>query len=535
MQPKSSGRCQAPQPEEDGQTVRDLTAAFAEARKDVFSSVCQLVDIYMTTGYHMVEYVSAFKKLARVGDESMKPRKRFTVLALCLVLMLSLLAACSGSKSGGSGGGTAGTSGTSSGGTESSAGNSSSASDKQIKITFFNTSAEVNTVFEELFAKYHELNPNVTVELIPTPIGGAQIEIFQSRLASGNPPTISNLDPSHIYIYRDKFLDLEPVKARYEELTLPGAVDGGILDGKFLGIPWTAQGYGLLYNTRAVEEAIGGKFDPSAIRTRDDLKALLEKVEAAMGVPPVMIHGADWSLGAHYFGALGFSLQSRDINENLKYWEDVKAGRAKLADNAVFNGLMDTFDLLKEHNYRKNDPLVANYELDGADFAKGNAAFYFMGDWVWAVIGQMEGRDNDFGVLPVPISNNPNDYGNGQVAYSEPKLFAVDNSAATPEEQQAALEFLEWMLTSEEGQKAIVEKMGLTMPYKDVKAVSTNAVSKAVAEYVDKGQTINIGIINYFPSDYWAKNGASMQKYLVGQINRDQLYQEIEQYWQSVK
>ena len=326
----------------------------------------------------------------------MKPRKRFTVLTVCLILLVSLLAGCSG-KSGGNTGGNAG--GTSGGGSATST-NTPSASSKQIKITFFNTSAEVNTVFEKLFAKYHEVNPNVTVELIPTPIGGAQIEIFQSRLASGNPPTISNLDPSHIYIYRDKFLDLEPVKAKYEELTLPGAVEGGILDGKFLGIPWTAQGYGLLYNTRVVEEAIGGKFDPSTIRTRDALKELLEKVEAAMGVPPVMIHGADWSLGAHYFGALGFSLQSRDMNENLKYWEDVKAGRAKLADNAVFNGLMDTFDLLKEHNYRKNDPLVANYELDSADFAKGKAAFYFMGDWVWAVIGSLEGRDNEFGVLP---------------------------------------------------------------------------------------------------------------------------------------
>lgn len=459
---------------------------------------------------------------------------------MCIILLAGLLAACSGNKGGNSGGSPAASdssaksdsSGSSSGsGTETKT-DTPAQSGKEIKITFFNTSAEVNTVFEELFAKYHEINPNVTVELIPTPIGGAQIEIFQSRLASGNPPTISNLDAGHIVLYKDKFLDLENVKAKYEELTLPGAVDGGVFDGKFLGIPWSAQGYGLLYNTRVVEQAIGGPFDPSTIRTRDDLAALLEKVDAA-GIPPVMIHGADWSLGAHYF-ALGFSLQSRDARERIQYWEDLKAGKVKLADNEVFNGLMDTFDLLKKYNARKSDPLVANYELDSADFAKGNAAFYFMGDWTWAVVGSLEGRDNDFGVLPVPISNNPNDYGNGQIPYSEPKLFAVDNSAATPEEQQAALEFLEWMLTSEEGQKAIVEKMGLVMPYKDVKAVSNNVIANAVAGYVSQGQTIDISIINYFPADYWANNGASMQKYLVDHIDRAGLYQEIEKYWQSV-
>ena len=461
----------------------------------------------------------------------MKRIRSFAFLSLCAILLVGLLAACSGGKNDKANSGGSSNSGSTGGGTEAKP-DSSSGSGKEIKITFFNTSAEVNTVFEELFAKYHEINPNVTVELIPTPIGGAQIEIFQSRLASGNPPTISNLDAGHIVLYKDKFLDLESVKGKYEELTLPGAVDGGVFDGKFLGIPWSAQGYGLLYNKRVVEEAIGGPFDPSTIRTRDDLAALLEKVDAA-GIPPVMIHGADWSLGAHYF-ALGFSLQSRDAQERFQFWEDLKAGKAKLADNEVFNGLMDTFDLLKKYNARKSDPLVANYELDSADFAKGNAAFYFMGDWTWAVIGSMEGRDSEFGVLPIPISNNPDDYGNGQIPYSEPKLFAIDNSAATPEEQQAALEFLEWMLTSEEGQKAIVEQMGLVMPYKDVKAESTNVIANAVAEYVSKGQTIDISIINYFPADYWANNGASMQKYLVDNIDRAALYQEIEKYWQSV-
>ncbi|OUM95298.1 MAG: ABC transporter substrate-binding protein [Thermobacillus sp. ZCTH02-B1] len=461
----------------------------------------------------------------------MKAFKSFAFLSLCTILLVGLLSACSGGNKENTGSSNSGSAGGSTGTSSESTG-SAAGSGKEIKITFFNTSAEVNTVFEELFAKYHEINPNVTVELIPTPIGGAQIEIFQSRLASGNPPTISNLDAGHILLYKDKFLDLESVRAKYEELTLPGAVEGGVLDGKFLGIPWSAQGYGLLYNTRVVEEAIGGPFDPSTIRTRDDLAALLEKVDAA-GIPPVIIHGADWSLGAHYF-ALGFSLQSRNAEERFQFWEDLKAGKVKLADNAVFNGLMDTFDLLKKYNARKNDPLVANYELDSADFARGKAAFYFMGDWTWAVIGSLEDRDNDFGVLPIPISNNPDDYGNGQIPYSEPKLFAIDNSAATPEEQQAALEFIEWMLTSEEGQKAIVEKMGLVMPYKDVKAESSNVIAKAVAEYVSRGETIDISIINYFPADYWANNGASMQKYLVDKIDRAGLFEEIEKYWQNV-
>lgn len=400
-----------------------------------------------------------------------------------------------------------------------------------MKLTFFNTSAEVNNVFEDLFKTYHESHPKVTIELIPTPIGGAQLEKFQSLLASGNPATIANLDPGTILQFKDKFMDLETEKAKYEQITKPGAVDGALLDGKFLGVPWTAQGYGLLYNKRVVEEAIGGAFDPASIKTRGDLAALFEKIEAS-GKAPVMIHGADWSLGSHYLG-LAYSLQSGSVDENRKFMEDLKNGSVHLMDNAPFTGLMDTFDLLKKYNARIKDPLVADYNKDSADFAKGESAFYFMGDWTWAVIGALEGRDQEFGVIPVPISDNPDDFGNSQVAYSEPKLLAIDNSGSTPEQQEAAKAFIEWMVTSDQGQEAIVNKMGLALPYKDVKAKGNNVISDAVNQYVDQGKVINIGVINYLPQDYWAKTGASMQKYLAGKIDRKGLATEVEDYWHS--
>ncbi|MBY0201912.1 ABC transporter substrate-binding protein [Paenibacillus cucumis (ex Kampfer et al. 2016)] len=433
-----------------------------------------------------------------------------------LILML-VITACSSGK----------TTDSSAKGSDKQAGEAS----KEVKLTFFNTSAEVNGVFEKLFKTYHELHPEVTIELIPTPIGGAQLEKFQSLLASGNPATIANLDAGTILQYKDKFLNLDSEKSTYEGLTKPGAVDGALLDGQFLGIPWTAQGYGLLYNKRVVEEAMGGSFDPNSIKTRDDLEAVFKKVEAA-GKAPVMLHGADWSLGAHYLG-LTYSLQSKNVEDNRKFVKDLENGTAKLADNAAFNGLIDTFDLLKKYNARSKDPLVADYTKDSTDFAKGDAAFYFMGDWTWAVIGNLEGRDKEFGIIPVPISNNPEDYGNTQVAYSEPKLFAIDNSGSTEEQQTAAKAFIQWMVTSDEGQDAIVAQMGLALPYKDVKVKSSNILSEAVSSYVDQGKVLNISVINYLPQDYWAKTGASMQKYLAGVIDRNGLAEEVQAYWAS--
>lgn len=437
-------------------------------------------------------------------------KSRVLVFAVCLTLVMSFFSGCAKSSN-----------------TKTPENGS-----KEVKLTFFNTSAEVNNQFEELFKVYHELHPNVTIELIPTPIGGQQLEKFQSLIASKTPATIANLDPGTIYQYKDKFLDLESERSTYEKIAQPGAIEGALLDGKFLGIPYTIQGYALLYNTRVVEQALGTTFDPSTIKTRNDLQALLEKIDAA-GIPPVMIHGANWSLGAHYLG-LTYSLQSKSVDENRKFVEGLKDGSINLSDNAAYNGLLDTFDLLKKYNVRKDDPLVADYAKDSADFATGKCALYFMGDWTWSQIGNLEGIDKEFGFIPVPISNNPDDYGNTQMAVSEPKLMAIDNSGSTPEQQAAAKEFLYWMLTSEEGQNSLVKDMGFNLPYKDVKVKSTNIPAEATSKYISAGKTIDIGVINYFPQDYWTKTGDSMCKYLANKIDRQQLTKEVQDYWKSV-
>lgn len=409
---------------------------------------------------------------------------------------------------------------------------SRNSSEKEIELTFFNTSAEVNNQFSELFDVYHQSHPNVTITLIPTPIGGQQIQQFQSLLASKNPATLANLDIGTIYLYKNKFMDLTSEKDYFENIAQQGAVDSALLDGRLIGIPYTVQGYGLLYNKRVVDTALGTTFDPSSIRTRNDLESLFEKLSRA-GVPPVMVHGANWSVGAHYL-TLAYALQSPDVTKDVQFVTDMENGKVDLGKNTLYRGLLDTFDLLKKYNYRKNDPLVADYAKDCLDFASGKVAFFFMGDWVWSQIGNLEGIDREYGIIPVPVSNNPDDYGNSRIPVSEPKLFAIDNSGSTPEQQAAAVDFIKWLLTSAEGQTALVSKMGFNMPYKGVTVKSDNVLSDAVSKYIQSGKTINIGVMTYLPADYYTATGDSMLKYLAGKTDRPSLTNEILSYWKSV-
>lgn len=405
-------------------------------------------------------------------------------------------------------------------------------SEEPVKITYYSTSAEVNSMFEEMFAEYHELFPNVTVELIPVGVGEGQQEKLQSLYASGNAPTFMNLDPSNVLEYKEYLLPLTLETAPWLSYLNEGTIEAGTFDGETFGIPWTTQGYGINYNKRIVDEVYGGTFDPATINTRNALQEFLEKIETA-GYPAFMFHGVNWSLGSHYLG-LTYAVHGPSTADGTNYFESLISGEANLIDDEIFNGYMDTFDLLTQYNYRKDDPLVGDYNADVQAFAEGKVATFFMGDWIWTVMSDLENKDTDFGFIPLPWSNDPDDYGNTQIAVSMPKLQAIDASQNTPEQQQAALDMLEWMLTSPEGQEYLIGQ-GFSMPYTNIREAEYNSMTTSVQKYSAEGKTINIGSFVYLTGDAWTKTGDLMLQYLDGVIDRAGLAEAVDEYWQSLE
>lgn len=402
-----------------------------------------------------------------------------------------------------------------------------------VKITYFNTSAEVNSMFEAMFAKYHELNPNVTIELIPTGVGEGQQEKLQSLYASGNAPTFMNVDPANVIEYQDNLLELTMESAPWLAQANDGVIDAGTFGGKILGVPFSVQGYGLLYNKRVINEVFGESFDPATINTQDALKTFLETIEAA-GIPATLLHGANWSMGGHYL-TLTYAVQGPATSDGTGFIDSLKAGTAKIEDSAIFQGYMDTLDILVQHNYNKADPLVGDYNADVQAFAQGKCATFFMGDWAWTSMTALENIDTEYGFIPVPWSNDPAAYGNSQVVMVLPKFNAIDKSQSTPEQQKAAIDALEWMLTQPEGQQFFLDA-GFSMPYKNVRSdVKYNTMTQSISDYASQGKTINLGCFSYITGDAWTQTGNLMLQYISGAIDRQQLADGINAYWQGVK
>ncbi|MCL2279223.1 MAG: ABC transporter substrate-binding protein [Oscillospiraceae bacterium] len=458
--------------------------------------------------------------------------KKVILLVSAVVMMIVLLAACSDDGNG--------ESVQQPGTTPQEAGNAEETQDtaaqpqdgETVTITFFNTSAEINDVFEEMFARYNELNPNVIVELIPTGIGGGQQEQLQALYAGGNAPTILNVDPVNVIEYAVHLAEFTQENSPWLwTYGAEGVVEAGTFDGRVLGAPWSVQGFGLLYNVRVVNEIFGGNFDRNTINTQDALRDFLETVEAA-GVAGTLLHGANWSMGAHFL-SLAYALQGTASSDGINFLYSLMDGTQNIEDCPIWRGLMDTFRMLVEHNYNRNDPLVANYDQDVLAFGEGRSATMFMGDWAWSVMGGFQGVDQEYGFLPVPWSNNPNDYGNTQIVMVIPKLNAVDASRSTPEQRQAAFDFLGWMHTDPEGQQFLLDA-GFFMPFTNVRDdIEYNSMVQATAWYADQGRTINFGVFDYISADVWIETGNLMLQYMSGFITRDQLAEGINSYWRA--
>lgn len=401
---------------------------------------------------------------------------------------------------------------------------------KEVSISFYTTETGKDDMFLDVIGDFETKNPGIKVEYIAA--GDDQLQKWMSLYASKEGPTVSFMDPINIYENQERMKEYTKEECPWLDNIQENAFSTFTYDGKIYGIPGSAAGIGLLYNKRVCDEAVGGDFDPASIKSRSDLKALFDKIEAT-GAAGTMFTGVNWSLGGHYLG-LVYGEYRGDVAAREAFAESEKAGEVQMIDDQVFNGFMDTFDLMAAYNYNKEDPLVGNVNLDGEAFATGKAGTWFMGDWAWTYIGGLKEKDSEFGIMPIPVSDDANDPLNTIIPTSYAKGYCVDASQNTEKQQQAGLKLVEYFTSDEYCQKVFADICGQAFPYKNFKAAIESPLGQATAEYIAKGKNYDYyGTANMLPSDFWYENGAFMCEYLAGKADRKTLSDNIGTYWTS--
>lgn len=392
------------------------------------------------------------------------------------------------------------------------------------RIVFMNSKGEIQAQLEQTARVFNRENPGIELSIVTAPVGQSPFERLSALYASGNAPALAMLDGGDVPKFIDKWVDLSEEK--WVEDALPGMLTASTYDGKIMTFPFCAEGYGFIYNQTILKKA---GVDPASIRTTSDLKEAFEKVQAS-GVSALVIGQMDWSLGNHFLG-LAYTNQSSKLSDVLKFIDDLKAGKIDLASNKVFKGLMTTFDIMKEYNAAKNDPMAADYNKCAELLGTGKVGFYMQGTWVWGMLQNFDPK-GAYGYIPVPISDNAADYGNAGIPIGPTKFIGIDKTNNTEAQQAAAKKFLNWLVYSKSGQEATANQMNLIAPFKS-SPVPDDPLSKSVSQYLKEGKALHF--LTVLPADHWSQTGASMQKYLTNNLDIAGLAKEIEAYWKTQK
>ncbi|MBO4376559.1 MAG: carbohydrate ABC transporter substrate-binding protein [Lachnospiraceae bacterium] len=397
---------------------------------------------------------------------------------------------------------------------------------EEVEISFYTTETGKDQMFQDIIADFESKNPGIHVEYIAA--GDDQLQQWMALYSSNEGPTVSLMDPINIWENQERMLEFTGMS--FVDNIEPSALSTMTFDGKVYAVPQTAAGVGLLYNKAVCDAAVGGDFDPSTIKTRSDLEDLFKKIEAT-GVDATCFTGVNWSLGSHFLCQVyGAAIGSTE--ERVAYVNSIIAGETKEIDNDVFNGYMDTFDMMAKYNHNQADPLVGDVNIDAAALAAGECGTWYMGDWAWTFLGPIVTEDQEFGLLPIPHSDDSNDPLNQSIATSFAKGYCVDKSQNTEAQQAAGLKFVEYITSDSYAEEQMAKVCGQALPYKNAQVTIESPLGLSTASYIANGKTYDFyGTPNLCPSDIWYECGAYMCEYLAGASDRETLAAKIDEYW----
>ncbi|PXV91536.1 carbohydrate ABC transporter substrate-binding protein (CUT1 family) [Lachnotalea glycerini] len=412
--------------------------------------------------------------------------------------------------------------------TESSTEEAASTDLSGVEISFLNSKGEIQSALEEVATRF-EAETGIKVDVIACGAGEVPYTKITSSYNSGTAPTMAMLDTTDIVALAEEYaLDLSDEKwiAECESQVTK-------VNDKVYSFPFCIEGRGLIYNKTAIEKTLGTDFDPTTINSYDALKSLLETLRTKGMENPVVISKEDWSLGAHQLGFI-YDTYDGTTAGSTELINKLKSGELNPADYERFNEFVDTMDLLLEYNINGKDPLGALYEQDPIFLADGEAAIWANGCWAWPNIEDSGASTTDeYGFLPFVLGNDTTDFANTSIQAAPSKQVMIDNVQATPEQQEAAKAFLNWIVYSESGQQMLVETCALIPACSNNSYEPLDPLGRDIKTKMASGNTYNSSFIA--PSDHWSVMGAAMQKYIAKQSTKEELTKSLADYWTSQK
>ena len=406
---------------------------------------------------------------------------------------------------------------------------------KKTTVTMLGTiKPEIQDQFLAAVADYNKSQTCYTLKSIPGDRNLTFLQNVTPMYAAKHAPTIM-YTLQEIPDMADKVIDWKG--QRLTTLAPKALLAAANVGGKQVGVPSTAEAFGLLYNKKVLDAA---GIDPTTIKTRTDLESAFKTLQAK-GKKAIHFSAIWWSLGAH-FTNIYHTDAAKTHAGRLAVLDGLSNGTKDLSADPVFQNWLATFDMLKKYNGSAVNLTDTEYDASIADLASGNYGFMFQGNWTEPNLLQASATTN-FGIMPLPISTDAKAYGNDSIPVGVPGYFMVDNTDSTPAERKGAIDFLTWLYTSSAGQHHVSDPatttgggMGFIPVYGNWNVPPSTFMSKAIAGFVAAGKTTE-WINTYYPAGLQEAVGkVSMQQYFTDKISAADLAKAIQAAWKgSVK
>ena len=344
----------------------------------------------------------------------------------------------------------------------------------ETEIYFLNFKPEIADVYKKI-AEDYEAETGVKVK-VETAASGTYEQTLKSEIAKKDAPTIFQINgPVGYESWKDYCLDLKDTELYDHLLDKSLAVTSG--DGVY-GIPYAVEGYGIIYNDEIMQKYFALENKATDVESMDDinnfdkLKEVVEDMEAnkdKLGIEGVfastsMASGNAWRWETHLANIpLYYEFKDNAGEDGDALQAGLDANEIEFKYNENFKNIYDLYT----DNSVSEKGVLGNKSVDDAmaEFALGDCAMVQNGNWAWSQINGIDGNTvKEENIKFMPIYTGMDGEENQGLCIGTENYLAI-NSEVSEEKQQASIDFINWLFTSDTGKAYVTGDLGFIAPF----------------------------------------------------------------------
>ena len=359
-------------------------------------------------------------------------------------------------------------------------------------VYYLNFKPEADQAWQALAKTYTE-KTGVEVKVV-TAASGQYDTMLTSELDKSAPPTMFQVgNQGAVNSYGDFCYPLDNTDVMKEMTTQDFNLKNA--NGETVSIGYCYEAYGIIVNKALLKQA---GYELSDITNFESLKKVADDIHsraAELGFDAFSSAGLEGSSSWRFSGHLA----------NMPLFYEFRDDKVTAQPAAIKGTYLDAFknvwDLYTTDSATTGAALTtATGDASEAEFGQGKAVFFQNGSWEYANL--VTSDDKGFKMNPedlamIPIYCGVEGEEKAGLCCGTENCWAV-NAKASEEDQKATLDFMKWVVTSDEGTKMMAEQFG-PIPFKNAKE-SANVFFNNANHLMSEGNYTVTWAFNYTPN-----------------------------------